>query len=116
MTTKIKKVAKSPLKKIVSKAKSVKAIIKRNLIYAEPGAHLWIHFGPIVGNLKDFLNSLRNMDAETFRYHVNEQRNDFAKWVEDIMQDQGLAKLLQSIKEKKKYVQAVEKHLKKYYR
>jgi hypothetical protein len=31
------------------------------------------------------------MSGETFQYHVNDGRNDFSKWVEDVIRDYELS-------------------------
>jgi hypothetical protein len=45
------------------------------------------HDGRMMKNLEELGVALRQMSEETFRYHVNDGRNDFSKWVEDVIRD-----------------------------
>jgi hypothetical protein len=42
-------------------------------------------------NLVELGIALREMSGDTFRYHVNDGRNDFSKWVEDVIGDHALS-------------------------
>ena len=53
--------------------------------------------GKIFKNLKELRDGLANMTDETYLYHVNESKNDFARWVGDIIKDNELAAKLASI-------------------
>jgi hypothetical protein len=45
------------------------------------------HDGRMMKNLEELGVALRQMSEETFRYHVNDGRNDFSKWIEDVIRD-----------------------------
>ena len=45
----------------------------------------------IVKNLLDLRTELEHMGEDEFVHHVNEDRNDFAKWIEDAVGDEKLA-------------------------
>lgn len=49
------------------------------------------HDGRIMKNMKDLQSSLKIMSEETFKFHSNATKNDFATWVKDIIKDDKLA-------------------------
>jgi hypothetical protein len=53
--------------------------------------------GKILKNLKELRDGLANMSDETYLYHVNESKNDFARWVRDVIKDNELADKFSSI-------------------
>ena len=87
---------------------------KSNLINAENELCFWINNGPILKNLKDLKNALKKINEETFRYHVNKEKNDFADWVKNVLGDKILANKLAKIKTAKTMIKTVEEKLKKY--
>lgn len=62
-------------------------------------------------NLRDLVNALPVMNEEVFIHHVNEERNDFASWVQFVFQDEKLAKKIDSAKEKEKMFSILGKAL-----
>lgn len=67
-----------------------------------PPEHVfWVKGGTPIKNLHELVKELQNMNEETFKHHVNDQKNDFARWVKDIVQDDLLAARLKNIKDKK---------------
>jgi hypothetical protein len=47
----------------------------------------WGHDGRVMKNLEGLGAALREMTDATFRYHVTEGRNDFSKWIQDVIGD-----------------------------
>lgn len=47
--------------------------------------------GRVMKNLGELSIALREMSGDTFLYHVNDVRNDFSKWVEDVIGDRELS-------------------------
>ena len=75
-----------------SKAKVVKSKKVINAeINAEPEKCFWLCDGQILKNLKELAKALDKMSNEVFSYHVNKNKNDFAKWVEDVFGERKLA-------------------------
>jgi hypothetical protein len=54
------------------------------------------HDGRVMKNLDELSVALREMSEETFRYHVTADRNDFSKWVEDVIGDHELSAVLKN--------------------
>jgi hypothetical protein len=50
----------------------------------------------VIKNLDELGAALRVMSEETFRYHVTVDRNDFSKWVEDVIGDHELSAALKN--------------------
>lgn len=51
----------------------------------------WCQDSRVLKNLSDLDVALREMSEETFRYHLNEAKNDFSNWVRDVIRDDKLA-------------------------
>lgn len=64
---------------------------ERILADAKPECCFWVNNGPIIRNLHEMASALDYMGEETFRRHVNGQKNDIANWVRDVLRDEGLA-------------------------
>jgi Domain of unknown function (DUF5679) len=56
----------------------------------------WCHDGRVMKNLDELSVALREMSEDTFRYHVTADRNDFSKWVEDVIGDHELSAVLKN--------------------
>ncbi|MEA2097790.1 MAG: DUF5752 family protein [Patescibacteria group bacterium] len=87
---------------------------KPNLINAKDESCFWINNGPVLKNLKDLKESLLVMSKETFSHHVNKEKNDFADWIKEVLEDNTLANKLAKTKTLKSTVKAIESGLKKY--
>ena len=87
---------------------------KPSLINAENESCFWINNGPVLKNLKDLKVSLLTMSKEAFSYHVSKEKNDFADWIKEVLEDNVLANKLAKTKTLKSTVKAIEDRLKKY--
>ena len=97
------------IKKTMRKTKE-----KPGLINAENESCFWINNGPVLKNLKDLKESLLTMSKETFSYHANKEKNDFADWIKEVLEDNTLANKLAKTKTLKATTKAIESSLKKY--
>lgn len=95
--------------------KKINAKSKKKLEQARGAWCFWVHYGPVLGNLRDLEKALETMSEEQFRYHANKGKNDFAKWVKDVLRDDDLAKKLQDAKTRKSACVTISGHLKKNY-
>ncbi len=50
--------------------------------------------GDVYWNLRDLAQAVASMNDAVFTYHVNDQKNDFANWVADVIGDRKLAREL----------------------
>ena len=69
--------------------------------------------GHTIKNLHSLLIHLVGMEDDTFKHHVNSEKNDFHSWVHHIVQDHHLAKKIHKTKCRKKMTRTVEKHIRK---
>lgn len=51
-------------------------------------------------NLYELAKALNTMDNDTFSFHVNNDKNDFASWVLDVMKNDELSKTMEGAKTK----------------
>ena len=51
--------------------------------------------GQILRNMEELGDALNTMTHETYVFHANKEKNDFANWARDIIKDERLAKDLQ---------------------
>lgn len=52
--------------------------------------------GRVMKNLDELSVALREMSEDTFRYHVTADKNDFSKWVQDVIGDYELSAVLKN--------------------
>lgn len=67
--------------------------------------------GKSIKNLYQLASELAAMDEAIFRYHVTEQKNDFVNWINHIVRDEHLARVLSGIKDRRMMFAAVEKRI-----
>lgn len=58
----------------------------------DPEKYFYVQGGETLTSLEELFAELQTMDKQTYHHHVNEERNDFANWVRDVMGDRFLAK------------------------
>lgn len=63
--------------------------------------------GTVLNNLDEMLTELEKMDEGSFRHHVNESKNDFSNWMNDIFREAELADKIRNVMDKKKIVEIV---------
>jgi len=102
--------------KITAKPRAVKKAGKKTLIVASPEICFWVNSGPILRSLTDLVEALKTMSDEQYSYHVNGDKNDFSKWVEDVIEDKTLAKALMKYKTRAGTLKAVSARLKDFYK
>jgi len=71
----------------------------------------WLYGGKVLRNLNDLSDALKSMTEETFKYHVNKEKNDFANWINDVICDIDLAKDLRKLKTREVISKVVEKRV-----
>lgn len=53
------------------------------------------HDSRVFKDLRELRDGLANMTEEVYAYHANTERNDFSRWVRDVIKDEKLAAELQ---------------------
>jgi len=64
---------------------------RRYLSDVDSGKCFWVNNGQILKNLEELANTLSDMPEATFQHHVNKEKNDFSKWISEVIGDQKLA-------------------------
>lgn len=85
---------------------------KRILSNTAPEKAFWINNGPILKNIIDLAVAAKKITPQQFAHHVSQGKNDFAKWVDEVIRDQALAKKLQHAKTKEELSKAATGRLK----
>jgi|TARA_Y100000310_G_C20682157_1_gene816642 hypothetical protein len=44
-----------------------------------PQESFWVNNGPIIKNMSELYREMKLLNDDTFRHHVNKDRNDFSK-------------------------------------
>jgi hypothetical protein len=57
----------------------------------------WCHDGSVFEDLEQLAEGLAAMSDETFEYHSNQVKHDFANWIRDIIRDEELAEELAQV-------------------
>lgn len=71
---------------------------KRRLGDVPEAKRFWCHDGRVIKNLRELGKALDDMSDETFRYHLGGGRNDFSKWIREVVGDEELANDLSKAK------------------
>ena len=75
----------------MSETKITKQVAKKLLADVPEYRFFWCNDGRIFRNMRDLSDGLASMSADTFAYHLNAEKNDFSKWVFDVIEDEKLA-------------------------
>ena len=51
----------------------------------------WCHDSCVMKDMSELAQALNKMTDETYNYHANTEKNDFANWVSDVIGDKELA-------------------------
>jgi hypothetical protein len=71
----------------------------------------WCHDGRVLKNLEELSAALREMSDETFAHHVTSDKNDFSKWVQEVIEDQELSIRLRNASSRSQAYEAVANRL-----
>ena len=102
----------SPAKTIVKK-KGVSN--KRDLVCAHGEQCFLTTDGVVIANLVELEQAFSRMADEVFTHHVHADRNDFANWIADVLQDGELAESLRIAKKPASARTIVIRRLKSYH-
>ena len=71
----------------------------------------YCHDGEILNNIYDLKTALGRMPVATYRHHVNEEKNDFARWVREVLGDDKLARDMASCENQKEAAVTVSERI-----
>lgn len=107
------KVKKSPTKSSKSSTSS-RAVKKKTLLVAPDEKKFWTQNGEIIDSLSNLAQSFTLMDNLVYEHHVNEFKNDFAAWVEQVLEDEACGMDLRRSGNPQAAKVVVVRHLKRY--
>ena len=84
---------------------------QRYLGDAAPEQCFWVNNGPIVRNLDELENSLSEISEDAYNHHVNPEKNDFSRWINDVICDKKLANDLLSSKSKDSTIKKIRNRI-----
>lgn len=70
---------------------------KRILAQASGPQCFWVTDGSIISNLVELRDMFDSISLDTFKYHVTQEKNDFADWIEYVLGDKELADELRGV-------------------
>lgn len=62
--------------------------------------YFYVNDGTVIRHLAELPEALRNMSFEVFNHHVNEEKNDFYIWIDDVFKHSKLARKIKDVKRK----------------
>jgi len=72
--------------------KITRAVARQWLGNVPEEKRFWCSDGRVLCNLSELETALRQMSEDTFRYHCNETKSDFSRWVKDVIGDEKLSR------------------------
>lgn len=112
-----KKVTKKVTKKTAKKAptKRTKKTTAERVMICAPSEHcFWTSDGQVLKDLVELRDALKAMELDVYGHHVTTDRNDFADWVEHVLQDAACAASLRKARKPQTARSAVVRHIKLY--
>ena len=73
-----------------------------------PDHFFYCNDGRILKSIAELRDALSSMDGGLFSYHVNGNKNDFADWIREAAEDEGLAKSIENIRVSEKMVEKID--------
>lgn len=87
---------------------------RQPLPQAAAGQAFWATNGEVMHDLLELRDALTRMENAAFSYHVTTEKNDFADWVERVLEDVACAQALRSARKPATARTVVVRHLKRY--
>ena len=78
-----------------------KADAQRVLRHVPDEKRFYCHDGKILNNLYELKNALEKMNHACYGHHVTNEKNDFARWVREVLGDDKLANEISKVTSQK---------------
>ncbi|OGM25645.1 hypothetical protein A3D00_02765 [Candidatus Woesebacteria bacterium RIFCSPHIGHO2_02_FULL_38_9] len=89
--------------------------IKKVFITAPSDKVFWLRSGQSINDLGELSRVLKTISDEDFYYHVSKEKNDFANWIEEVLDDGELAEKMRRKWTKNQILYVIDNHIKTYY-
>jgi len=109
-----KAIKKTPAKRVTKKRPSKVVTNAKLLVCAPDDKCFWTTDGTILKNLEELKFAFGTMNDEVFLHHVTKERNDFADWVQHVLEDSECADALRKAKKRDTAKTVVIRHLRHY--
>ncbi|KPJ86010.1 hypothetical protein AMJ57_00860 [Parcubacteria bacterium SG8_24] len=76
-----------------------------------PWKAFWFHMYRVARNLKEFAAGLETISDDVFRYHVDGQKNDLSRWVQEVVGDSVLARRLDTVRDQQEAARLVQERV-----
>ncbi|MCB9359172.1 hypothetical protein H6503_04535 [Candidatus Woesearchaeota archaeon] len=73
--------------------------------------HFYLNDGRRLKDIYELIEAFDSMSDEVFRYHVNEDKNDFYNWIKEVMNDDHLAKEIHAVEDRVEAQLKLLKHI-----
>jgi hypothetical protein len=97
--------------KTAKKSAANQAGSKSALPQAPPEHYFILADGRVLKDLKELADVLNDLADHIYRHHVNEQKNDFARWTEDIFKEAELAERMRKASNKHNTQLVIYRHI-----
>ncbi len=94
----------------VKSSLSVQPVLANDFVLTDPATFFYVANGLTLRSITDLLDFLSMMDDETFRHHVNADKNDFANWIRYVFNRPRLADMVQPLRDKAQLHQSIHDH------
>jgi hypothetical protein len=84
---------------------------QRVLRHVPDEKRFYCHDGSIYNNIHDLKSGLERIHEHAYRHHASEEKNDFARWVREVLGDDKLSHDLARAPDKKEAVRIVAERI-----
>ena len=96
----------------IGQKKGYEVVAVKKLLTEAPSHNQFIvSDGSVIKNVAELIEALEKMHEDTYKFHANEQKNDFGNWVKDVFGQHELAENLKTAESKGDAQLAVAKTL-----
>jgi len=77
----------------------------------DPNYTFKLHLGAEIRSLNELSEVLEVITEESFRHHVNEHKNDFARWILDVIKDRELFNQINHLKSRHEIKKRIDERI-----
>jgi hypothetical protein len=101
--------------------KSKEGVVKKSIPKKEKTKSLFVELSPekyfvmcngiTIRDYRELAETLETLGDDVFYYHVSNERNDFANWINDVFEEKDLAQRTRNIRNRSEMMAVLYKHL-----